>query len=262
MMAATGLSWWVDVGVQKKLNIRVWVGVWEGTLRNVTAFSRGVSPQNASQTVGTELVTVRSIVCSHNFLFWPPASQIESTTATIVSRTLVHRERKTSDEEIEHKSLRSETSDGKSGNKITNNSILILTSKLRDATNLITHQLWLLQLTLSCSSTLCNSLLFLVIVIHGNSIIKVWNTTFHDKTVASVWFLLVVVIILGANVVSENENTLVSVFNKESRIRGHLIPLGRTWSNSFQLRCAIIVKTSMSIYLISDIAFNRLHNLI
>ena len=106
MMAATGLSWWVDVGVQKWLNIRVWVGVWEGTLRNVTAFSRGVSPQNASQTVGTELVTARSIVCSHNFLFWPPASQIESTTATIVSTTLVHRESKASDEEIEHKSLR------------------------------------------------------------------------------------------------------------------------------------------------------------
>ena len=81
----------------------------------------------------------------------------------------------------------------------------------------------------------CNSLLFLVIVIHGNSIIKVWNTTFHDKTVASVWFLLVVVVILGANVVSENENTLVSVFNSRNQESGviwfPLAELGVTHSN-------------------------------
>jgi hypothetical protein len=54
----------------------------EGILRNAPAFSRGgfSHPQNASETVTCgDGAGIRSIVSSHNIIFWPPASQIEST---------------------------------------------------------------------------------------------------------------------------------------------------------------------------------------
>jgi len=51
----------------------------------------GLSSQKALKTVGDRAGDSSRIVCSHNFVFWPPASQIKLITARIVSTTLLRR---------------------------------------------------------------------------------------------------------------------------------------------------------------------------